>query len=461
MSEDDDNDSDIESNNFLQFQWEVDGANDNTQSQSKQGASLPLHDVLNEVEDKSCGSGGNNDLHSIVQQISIPHHLHDVDSRRNSGCIICHIRTLRRKNHVVQQSMGSMAQCRGARGEALREAGAICALLDNLWRLMGDLQGDNCISIPTHPELNSYPNEEYMDTLCDNHLPLRVDNPDFAEIVLSGLEMTSLDLANSCLGALRDLACGSALNRSAILGWNPPSQTQAIEHGVENGVHVLSAYVKRYDQWTWEEILSLKQRIGDTSSTQDRGKKEMRLLTNALGAVRNASHSTPDVCQEFYNHGLVDSLVRRLIPQQYSVLEDNTQTATATTVSTSLLPNASCPWREACFRAAGSLINLAEKCPHVAQQLGSNRECIHLLLETWGGASAMNIDPNKSNISSVRGLPLLHLGLAAILHSAENGALEGGLDAIMMHVLENEKIRKQIAQRREEERKCRQTKTIV
>ncbi|KAL7435745.1 hypothetical protein ACHAXH_003359 [Discostella pseudostelligera] len=456
----DDEDSDIESNNFLQFQWEVDGEIDSTQSQSKQEASLSLRDVLNVVEVTSLCCGGDDELHSIVQQISIPD-LHDVDSRRNNECIICNIINLRGRNHVVQQSMGSMAQCRGSRGEALREAGAIRALLDNLWRLMVHVEGDNCFSLPRQLELNSSPSEEYFDNLCDNHLPLQLDNPDFSDKVLNEFEVASLDLENSCLGALRDLACGSALNRSAILEWTPPCQPQYREFGVENGVLVLSAYVKRYDQWTWEEILSLKRRVGDTSSTQDRGKKEMRLLTNALGAVRNASHSTPDVCQAFYNHGLVGSLVRRLLPQQRSVLEDNTQTATATTVSTSLLPNASCPWREACFRAAGSLINLAEKCPHVAHQLGSNRECIHLLIETWGGASAMNIDPKKTNNASTRDLPLVHLGLAAILHAAENGALAGGLDAIMLHVLENEKIRKRIAQRREEERKYRQTKTLV
>ena len=442
----DDDGSVSETNNFLRFQWDVDdGENESAHSHTDNNIILSL--------------GSNADLHAIVRRISIP-------CLSLSGCIICKIQNLRGRNHVVQQSMGTMALCRGARGGELREAGAIWALLETLWGLMLRSQDAYDRSFALLPQIagTPSPNEVYMDSLCDNHLLLREENSAlFSDTVLNELEMTSIDLANSCLGALRDLACGSALNRAAILRWAPSFQDQCVDKTVVNGVHVLSAYVKRYDQCTWEEILSLKQRIvSETTSAHDRGKKEIRLLTNALGAVRNASHSTPDVCQEFFNHGLVDSLVWRLMLPQRSVLESpQTAITLVNSTTTLLLPGASCPWREACFRAAGSLINLAEKCPHVAQSIGSNRKCIHLLIETWGGASAMNIDTKKTSIASTRGLPLLHLGLAAILHAAEDGALGGGLDEIMMHVLENEKMRKGIAQRQEVDRKRRQSKAII
>jgi hypothetical protein len=73
---------------------------------------------------------------------------------------------------------------------------------------------------------------------------------------------------------------------------------------------------------------------------------------------------------------------------------------------------------------------------------------ILLLIETWGGAKALSSDPKK-----LKSIPLLHLGLAAILRAADDGALEGGLDDCMKRILEKEQIRKKIAQKKEDERK--------
>ncbi|KAL7537893.1 hypothetical protein ACHAXR_009720 [Thalassiosira sp. AJA248-18] len=366
---------------------------------------------------------------------------------------------MRGKNNAVQHNMGSMAQCRGAAGDALREAGAINALLGVLWRLIVPIHVhfDECRSISLLPEIasdpppknNGYEIQYTWGSLCNNHLHLQQKNPNFDGIVMNELDTTALDLAISCLGSLRDLSCGSALNRSAVLAWTPPSLDTHYAKPIKNGVHVLSAYVKRYDQCKWAELLSTNNgTLAEFESTEytERGKKELRLLTNALGAIRNTSHSTPDICQEFFNCGLVDILVWRLMP-------DATLGNPQSTVVTTSLPEASQPWREACFRAASSLINLAEKCPDVAYQLGSNRRLIYLLIETWGGVSAITFDPNKKTR-----LPLLHLGLAAILHAVGSGALEGGLDDVMVQVLEKEKARKRVAQRKEEERKLRQTK---
>lgn len=182
----------------------------------------------------------------------------------------------------------------------------------------------------------------------------------------------------------------------------------------------------------------------------DRGKKELRLLTNALGVIRNSSH-TPDICQAYFNHKIVDALVWHIMPTQE---DDDTSI-----ISSSSLPDVSCPWREACFRIGASLINIAEKCKDAGHQIARNRRLIYLLIETWGGVEAINLNNSTNNKSKkVSSLPVLHIGLLSILNAAESGALEGGLDNLMKQVLEKEKLRKIAAQRREEERKRQQKK---
>jgi hypothetical protein len=478
MTRNDEEDSDDEAD-FLHLNWVLNGEVEIADSQSKEECSSHNIRVKNDVDlsqrlrrlamdDLGVMSGTS--LHSVVRRIGSPFlcqrtcNLEDdnlehqpatipddrsTESRKNTSCVLCFLLDWHKRINAIQHYMGTMAQCRGTGGNALRQAGAISALLNALWRLAVPSKGDYFKAIVLLPQMACTDEGANFDfnILCYNHLHLKNDDLSFGGIVVNEFDMTALDFATSCLGSLRDLSCGSAFNRAAVLTWTPPSPCRAA--CIENGVHLLSTYVKRYDRWKWEEILSLKQRGLDTRSTgpahesaasTDRGKKELRLLTNALGVIRNISHSTPDVCQEMFNHGLVDPLVWRLMPR-----------------CSIKLPDVSLPWREACFRAAGSLINLAEKCPDVAHQLGSNRELIHLLVETWGGASATTFDQIKT---SARALPLLHLGLAAILSAAADGALAGGLDEVMVRVLENEKMRKRVAQRREDERKLGRIKHV-
>jgi hypothetical protein len=464
MGEEDDSDDEAD---FLRANWDLNG---DAEREGEDAIIICNNDVdSSHSVGERCGTP--KDIHSVVRRIGSPFLCqrtcnmeadvlkHQPESRKNA-CIMCNIIDMRQRINAIQNYMGTMAQCRGTGGDTLREAGSILALLTVLWRLIVESNGDDSKTIALLPQM-AYTNDgANFDSkiLCGNHLHLRNDDPSFDGIVANEFDMTALDLATSCLGSLRDLSCGSALNRAAILAWTPPSSCKAAR--IENGVHLLSNYVKRYDQWKWEEILSLEQIGPDTlndgaanecAASTHRGKKELRLLTNALGAIRNTSHSTPDVCQEMFDHGLVDPLVWRLMPR---CLMKNRQ---STTIVPSL-PGVSLPWREACFRAAGSLINLAEKCPDVAHQLGSNCELIHLLIETWGGASAIAFNQVKT---STRALPLLHLGLAAILNAAADGALAEGLDEVMVHVLENEKMRKRVAQRREDERKLGQIKRIL
>lgn len=402
------------------------------------------------IEDELCHANAHidaDDLGSIMHQIGM-------QFLCNNLCIICNIIDLRRRINLIKTHMGCMAQCRGARGEQLREAGAIDSLLSIVWRLIYTSDdNDDTISLPGIIETTTQRSKPNM---CGKHLFTSVQD-DFNDVAIEELSMTTLDLAIASLGSLRDLACGSALNRAAFLVWKPPPPLQQPSIRIDNGVHVLVASIKRYDGLSWERILYLDTPMTNVNNSDDlytvRGKKEIRLLTNALGVIRNSSHSTADVCQEFFAYGLVDLLLQRLIVGTTSNYNGS---------DTPVLPDATKPWREACYRTAGSLINLAEKCPDVAMKLASNRQIIYLLLETWGGANVTSMNNEKGNRSrSLKRLPLLHLGLATVLNAAGNGALEGGLDDTMILVLDKEKERKRLAQRREEDRKLQKKKTTV
>ena len=473
--------SDDEDDDFLLFNWDDYDTDANCNNKDK-----PI-DILEEISRLSdeAGYSGSDSLHSVVELIgsSFPYEQHQTDEHQDDGdvskinhrCIVCNIIDMRQKESAIKQTMGTMAQCRGSGGEKLRKAGAISSLLSILWRLIVPLPliRDNNVQNGTLlPRISfEYNDNDHSDKtfdlkeLCNKHIHLRHSESNsttnFDHIILNEFDMTTLDLATTCLGSLRDLACGSAENRSAILSWIPPPNNsfdndQCI---IENGVHVICAYINRYHQMKWEDIMSSKQReltesFNASSLYTDRGKKELRLLTNALGVIRNSSHSTPDVCQAYFNHKIVDALVWHNMP----TLDDDNDDDT-TTLSCSSLPDVSCPWREACFRIGASLINVAEKSKDAAYQIARNRRLIYLLIETWGGVEAINLySPTNTKSNKVSSLPVLHLGLLAILNAAESGALEGGLDDVMKQVLQKEKLRKIAAQRREEERKRHQKK---
>lgn len=384
---------------------------------------------------------------------------------RSIICVICNIIKMQNKTSLVKCHMGSMAQCRGVRGDELRDAGAISAILSILWNFMVPLHASSqwiprCTltnntdstfdfwvsSSPLPPTAGtSCRTNANVKPECIEHHHLRKSYS--ANVFLNALHSSAIDLAIVCLGALRDLSCGSAMSRSAILDWKPPFNLDFKYRCngkkclyIKNGIHLLCGYMVRYHDLSWEEVMSLKYitsgPVSDVptmlSSITDRGKRELRLLTNALGAIRNTSHSTPDNCQEFFECGLTDILIWRINRESINEFDNGRY------------------WREAMYRTAGSLINLAEKCPSVAYQLGSDRKMILLLIETWGGANAVSSDPRK-----LKSIPLLHLGLAAILHAAKEGALEGGLDDTMARILEREMTRKKIAQKKEEERRQR------
>jgi hypothetical protein len=490
--DDDDNDDDDTTIEFLNFKWELNNNDDNDQYYDVDHH-LSSSETLHRLAMMGVMSTGMDDLYSIIQWIGSPlllrlleekvsndaNHTEQLSiskvdefnnvnsSSENVTCIMCSIITLHQRMNAVQHYMGTMAQCRGTGGDTLREAGAISALLNVLWYLNIPIKIDNKV-ITMLPQMLDSNNDHDdcsrfdLNCICNDHLYLRKNNNSisFDDIVTNEFHMTAINLATSCLGSLRDLACGSALNRSAVLNWTPPASCCNETCMIDNGVHLLCEYVARYNGYTFADILSLKQREFDTTRAEatiecvvtstDRGKKEIRMLTNVLGAVRNTSHSTPDVCQEMFKHGIVDRLVRLLLTSSSRSRNDQATTSSS-------LPDVSCPWREASFRTAGSLINLAEKCPDVASLLATNRRLISCLLEFWGGSTSNVIDKLKT---SSRALPVLHLGLAAILNAAADGASDGGLDEVMTCVLHNETIRRTGAQKREDERKRGQNKSI-
>ena len=476
MSDEEDSASD---DDFLLFKWDIDTTDNNDDAKLCNDKDKPI-DILEELSrlsDEASGYTlcGGSDLHSVVKLIgsSFPYEQHQEDSyaSNNYKCIICNIVDMRQKESAIKQTMGTMAQCRGSGGEKLRKAGAISSLLSILWRLIVPLPliRDNKVQHGTllprmscEYDYNDHSDKTFdLKELCNKHIHLRHSESNsttnFDDTILNEFDLTTLDLAITCLGSLRDLACGSAENRSALLSWIPPPNNSFDndQYKIENGVPVICAYINRYHQMTWEDIMSSKQRGSAESSNTtlhtDRGKKELRLLTNALGVIRNSSHSTPDICQAYFNHKIVDALVWHIMPTQE---DDDTSI-----ISSSSLPDVSCPWREACFRIGASLINIVEKCKDAGHQIARNRRLIYLLIETWGGVEAINLySPTNNKNKKVGSLPVLHLGLLSILNAAESGVLEGGLDDVMKQVLQKEKLRKIAAQRREEERKRQQKK---
>ena len=169
----------------------------------------------------------------------------------------------------------------------------------------------------------------------------------------------------------------------------------------------------------------------------------MRLFTNVTGLIRNATHSTKLNCDAFHNEGITDSFIWRLkhgsfypvntdglpnVESQYIKNDSCVKVHSTTLVSLSgivinppTLPEATKPWREACFRISSSLINMAEKCQNCAIQCGKDISLLYLLIESWGGVS-LSEKSNKLSFtkSKLKTTPMLHLGLAATLHVAQD-----------------------------------------
>jgi len=98
---------------------------------------------------------------------------------------------------------------------------------------------------------------------------------------------------------------------------------------------------------------------------------ELELVTAVIGALRNVTHKTPENCQPCHELGVSSLLIWRLVHASGSP-------------PTCSLPDQSQPWREVCFRAAGTLINIAEEYRPCLEQCSSNACLISILIESWG-----------------------------------------------------------------------------
>lgn len=271
------------------------------------------------------------------------------------------------RTKLVELQMGTMALCRGDRGEELCRAGAIHALLYTLTELL------NKVPAPQEP--------------TSIHLETE----------------SIVRLAVACFGAIRDLACGSAGTREAL---------RTIPFDGMGGMQLLSEYLRKYHGIYWHEIDSL----------------HLKLLTCAIGAMRNVTHSTTENCTLLHHYGVSHMLIWRL---KHGSGGDEDETIA--------LPVSSDPWREGVFRSASTLINMAEKCSESAEVCATDPLVIRLLVESWGG--------------SQRTCPLLHLGLAAVLRCAKQQLPPHLFNEEWDFILVNERQRKADAQKREEERK--------
>ena len=414
----------------MKFLFDSDSEEDDDPDAADDVAEVSLDALLEQLTYEGASARVGSDLASVCRRIASPFPAEGGVDR----CAVANIIHLKRTTVLVSNHMGTMAQCRGRAGERLREAGAVDALLLTLFRLLVRGHG---VSLPdaaggdgrptraaTHDGLQDMVGDAYRE---------RLGGDVSRGALLRELDDSALDLAISALGGVRDLACGSAGNRAAILQWRPPDGTG----GVRNGAELLGACVRRYHGIEWKDIVLGLRFGGEEESAQGasctrRGVKELRLLTNALGCIRNSSHSTADVCQAFYSFGLVDLLTWRLIG-------DGGDAGRRAIDVLPRLPDASSPWREACFRCACALINISEKNDCTAKELGSNRDITLLLIESWGGVNVNDIKATKT------GLPPLHLGLVAILNASRDGSPEGDVDDVILYVLEREKMRKGVA----------------
>ena len=190
------------------------------------------------------------------------------------------------------------------------------------------------------------------------------------------MEKEIMKLVIIALGALRDLSCGNSLNRQSI-GNFTINNFYGDNTSLSSGIGIISFFVERYHGQSWETILcvpnslSVEQVNICTDSNNDepteRGKLELRMMTAAIGVIRNATHSTRANCEAFHAYGITNLFIWRLTNTgtNISSSENNFCHSNNESAQISRLPHASKPWREATFRIASSLINMSEKCVEV------------------------------------------------------------------------------------------------
>lgn len=357
---------------------------------------------------------------------------------------------IKQVENIITQFMGNMAQCR-IHGKEIRELRGNSSLMTILYNLICKWEG--------------FRQKDVSDECLEN-----------------GGEMCELDgakyreenkLASAILGALRDLSCGDATTRlqigqfDAIMDNDIQESYDVTEMSPKHrtGIDIISYFVLKYKYMTWDDIPT----------------QELKTMTNALGVARNITHSTPFNCRAFHDAGMTKVFIHRLVGRFHELSEENVKSVEPCRE----LPSSSEPWREACYRLAGTLINMAEKCQDAAVECAKDEDLIWILIESWGGVKDWNSFFYTGNLK--KAIPVLHVGLVAVL--GEKIKLEGLTDGlvvkehvstkenvsgqsptshvddektscknfhimdVIMCIMENEKWRKRAAQQRESQRK--------
>jgi hypothetical protein len=206
---------------------------------------------------------------------------------------------------LIKINMGNLRLCQLDRGELIRELGGIGCLLTTLVEVKRWMQ---------YGERNE-------------------------------IQTAAWNLVLVCWRALRDLACGSIGNRTAIRHY---------KHEHTSGLDLMIYYLKLFDDLMWEDMDDL----------------QVDLVTAVIGAMRNASHATYENCKDLHDNGATALLVGRLLQ--------------GTSPIGLSLPEQCQPWREGCFRAAGTLLNIAEEYDPCLQSCSTNPSVISILIASWG-----------------------------------------------------------------------------
>ena len=215
------------------------------------------------------------------------------------------IEDYKERTALIKINMGNLRLCQLDRGELLREMGSIDCLLATLVEVKHWIR-------------------------CGER---------------SETQASAWHLTIACWQALRDLACGSIGNRSAI---------RLYKHQNVSGLDLMTNYLELVEEVTWKDMDDL----------------QIRLATAVIGAMRNASHGTYENCKHLHDNGATILLMGRLIEGTSSFGYS--------------LPEQLLPWREGCFRAAGTLLNIAEEYDPCLKSCSISPPVISILLESWG-----------------------------------------------------------------------------
>lgn len=370
---------------------------------------------------------------------------------------------LKEVEHIITKFMGNMALCR-IHGKEIRELQGISCLMTLLYNLILKWE-DRC--------------QECMDE-CDVML-CEFKNTKYHE---------ENKIASAILGALRDLSCGDATIRLQIGQYSSSNSIPNIKddddeddgdalYKCRTGIDIICYFLSKYNKYTtWEDIPT----------------EELKTMTNALGVARNITHSTPFNCRKLHEVGMTQVFIHRLVGRIQNVSNscESIDGVEKLVEPCRKLPSSSKPWREACYRLAGTLINTAEKCQDAAVECAKDEDLIWILIESWGGVKDWDgFFHAAGNLK--KAIPVLHLGLFAVLNEkmelerlmktadrsyvktdvptqdstsgqSSTFQMDGGgeekalcehfhLMDVIMCIMENEKRRKLTAQERENARK--------